>query len=173
LLASDDWHVVDWAGDLGSRFTPPLSEKRHLLRKTWPHRWFHNDLKGGNNGIVDILFGTRAVYQKRLLVFGDSFSRDLCSLLSYFFQEVVFLRTPFFHDEMFNQIKPDLVLTSNVERYLSFCESDERRPPFLLYPHLGGIEYTPDKPFAEALSAVLSYGRAPYYDFLKRHDLAS
>ena len=171
LMASDDWEVIDWAGDLGGRFKPELSEKRRLLRKRWPHQWFHNDLKGGNNGIVDLLFSPKAVHDQRILVFGDSFSRDLSSILSFFFREVVFLRTPFFHEDIFEQIQPDLVITSNVERYLSFCDSDSRRPSFFMYPYLGSAEYSPNKAFAEAFSAVLSYGRTPYQEFLSKHGL--
>jgi hypothetical protein len=172
LLTSHNWNELTWVGDLGSRFEPALSEKRRLLRKSWLHKWFRNDLKGGNNGIVDLLFSSKAIYGKRILVFGDSFSRELSSILSFFFKEVVFLRTPYFHDDLFHQIQPDLVITSNVERYLSFCESDDRRPSFFLYPYINGIDYAPDKAFAEAFSASLSYGRAPYWDFLKKHGLA-
>ena len=172
LLASPDWHEIDWSGDLGSRFQPPLSERRRLLRKTWPHKWFHNDLQGGNNGIVDLLFSPGAVHDRRILIYGDSFSRDLSSILSYFFREVVFLRTQFFHPDMLHQIQPDLVITSNVERYLSFCESDDRRASFFMFPHLGGNPYAPPKEFAEAFSAVLAYGRPPYLDFLNKNGLA-
>ena len=171
LLASPDWHEIDYAGDLGGRFQPRLSEKRRLMRKTWPHRWFHNDLQGGNNGIVDILFSPGAVHDQRILIYGDSFSRDLSSVLSYFFREVVFLRTQYFHQDMFHQIQPDLLITSNVERYLSFCESDDRRASFFMFPHLGGNPYAPSKEFAEAFSAVLAYGRSPYFDFLNKHGL--
>lgn len=171
LVASYQWHETDWTGDLGGRFDPALSERQCVLRTRWPFKWFHNDLMGGNDGIVDILFSSQAIYRKRMLVFGNSFSRNLCGILSYFFTEVVFLRSRYFHDEMFQQIQPDLVISSNVERYLSNCESDEDRPPFLLYPYLNGVNYAPDKAFAEALSAVLSYGRSPYLDFLRKHDL--
>ncbi len=171
LLTSHDWGESDWTGDLGGRFDPKLGERQRVLRRRWPFKWFHNDMTGGNDGIVDLLFSPQAIYRTRILVFGDSFSRNLASVLSYFFTEVVFLRTRFFHDEMFEQIKPDLVLTSNVERYLSRVDSDEARPAFLLYPYLNELNYAPDKAFAEALAAVLSYGRSPYFDFLRKHDL--
>jgi SGNH hydrolase-like domain, acetyltransferase AlgX len=171
VFTSYDWGESDWTGDLGGRFEPKLSERQRVLRKRWPLKWFHNDMHGGNDGIVDVLFSPRAIYRKRIMVFGDSFSRNLASILSYFFVEVVFLRTRFFHDEMFEQIKPDLVITSNVERYLSRVDSDEARPPFLLYPYLNELSYAPSKAFAEAFTAVLSYGRSPYLDFLRRNDL--
>ena len=172
LLNSTDWHEKEYAGDLGSRFEPQLSETRRQLKKWWPHKWFHNELKGGNNGIVDLLFSPTSVYDKRILVYGDSFARDLSGMLSYFFREVVFLRTPYFHDDLFYQIQPDMVITSNVERYLSNCTSDDVRPSFFLYPHINGLDYAPGKPFSEAFSALLSYGRPPYSDFLKKIGLS-
>ena len=171
VLTFYKWGESVWTGDLGGRFDPKLSERQRVLRGRWPFKWFHNDMTGGNDGIVDLLFSPQAIYRKRILVFGDSFSRNLASILSYFFMEVVFLRTRFFHDEMFEQIKPDFVITSNVERYLSSVDSDEARPPFLLYPYLNELNYAPDKAFAEALAAVLSYGRSPYFDFLRKHSL--
>lgn len=172
LLTSYDWGESDWTGDLGGRFEPKLSERQRVQRKRWPFKWFHNEMTGGNDGIVDILFSPQAVNRQRILVFGDSFSRSLSSVLSYFFTEVVFLRTRYFHDDMFEQIKPDLVISSNVERYLSRCDSDDARPPFFLYPYLNECEdYAPGKAFAEAFAAVLSYGRPPYFDFLRKHDL--
>jgi hypothetical protein len=171
LLTSSEWKESERAGDLGGRFDPPLSERHNVLRKWWPIKWFHNNLTGGNDGMADVLFSPEAVYRNRVLVFGDSFSRDLSGYLSYFFKEVVFLRTRYFHDDIFQQIQPDFVITSNVERYLSHCESDDSRPSFFMYPHLSELNYAPDKAFAEAFSAVLSYGRTPYLDFIRKNDL--
>ncbi len=167
LLNSPDWHEKEYAGDLGRRFEPQFSERQLRLKKLWPHTWFHNGLHGGNNGIVDLLFSPRSIYDKRVLVYGDSFARDLSGFLSYFFREVVFLRTAYFHDDVFHQIQPDMVITSNVERYLDSCTSDDLRPSFFLYPYINGLDYAPDKPFSEAFSASLSYGRPPYWDFIK------
>ena len=157
---------MEWVGDLGRRFTPHLSEIRQTYQTATPIRWFHNELSGGNNGLVDVVFNEAACYQKRLLIFGDSFGRELARFLSLFIKEVVFLRTPFFHPEMFEQIGPDIVVSDNIERYFSFCASDDTRPPFLMYPFVNGGSYSPTKEFAKALSAVISYPRKPYHDFL-------
>ena len=78
-----------------------------------------------------------------------------------------FYRTGHFHEELAALIQPDVLITENVERYLDTPLADEARPHFLLYPILQGQSYAPAKEFAEAFSAVLSYPRSPYWDFLK------
>ena len=169
-LLSGEWVDIDRVGDLGGRFEPPIGEVRKVLLKKWRHHWRHNDLSGGNNGVVDIFFCPESVYPERALIFGDSFGRDLATILFFFFREVVFLRTPYFH-RLFDQVKPDILITQNVERYLDFCNSDEMRPSFFMYPFLTQADYAPDKSFAEAFSAVLSYGRSPHEQFLIRNGL--
>ncbi len=170
LLAAD-WQAAEWSGDLGGRFEPPLLEIRRVLGRFWIRKSLHNDLRGGNNGIVDILFNPAAPMPERLLLFGDSFGRGLCSLLSYFFKEVLFLRTPYFHDEIFQQVQPDYLITENAERYLSYVHSDARRPSFFAYPYLQGQDYAPSRDFAEGFSAMLSFGRPPYFDYMAANGL--
>lgn len=63
-------------------------------------------------------------------------------------------------------MKPDIVFTENAERYLSWVRQDEERPFFFLYPFLKGNTYGMDTSTAEALSAVLSFGRKPYTLFM-------
>jgi hypothetical protein len=152
----------EWFGDLGRRFTPELGETRLTFRGHRSVKWYNNDLQGANNGRVDLTFNTRAMYDKRLLIFGDSFGRELARFLGLFISEIVFLRTPFLHAEMLAQVSPDLLITENVERYLSSCSSDENCPSFLLYPFLGSGQYAPTREFAEVLSGILSYPREPY-----------
>lgn len=59
------------------------------------------------------------------------------------------------------------MLTADVERYLPSTAPDGMRPNFFLYPALAGAEYRPDRRFAEALHAVLAYGRPPCAAFLE------
>lgn len=159
---ADIRHSMEWVGDLGRRFDPPIGEVRKVYRGDHRTKWFHNGIVGGNNGLVDIRFNAHPVYDKRLLMFGDYFGRELCRFLSLLVREIVFLRTPFFHQEMFEQIQPDVVISENVERYLSNCTPDADRPAFMMYPYLGQAQYMPDREFSEAFSAVLSYPRRPY-----------
>ena len=167
-LLADTNVDVEWSGDLGSKLTPPHSEKQIKNPMRWVRNWYHNSMTGGNNGIVDIHFNREAVYGKRLVWFGDSFGRSACQFMSYFFKEVVFFRTPFFHADIFGQIQPDYLVTQNVERYLNFIHSDDVRPSFFMYPYLSSLPYQPSLDFASAMSAVLSYGRKPYSDFLSK-----
>ena len=170
-LLAGPWLEEPRVGDLGGRFEPPLGETRRWIRRDWIGKWLHNDLHGGNNGIVDLVWNTAAIYPQRVLVFGDSFARDMSSLLSYFFKEVVFLRTPYFHEDIFQQVRPDYVITENVERYLSFCYPDSQRPSFFTFPYLENHGYAPSREFAAGFSAVLSYGRKPYFEFLAANGL--
>jgi len=158
---------VEWIGDLGGRLSPPLTETKLVYKDdAWVGQRFHNDLNGGNNGLVDLMLNLRARYPTRVLIFGDSFGRDLARFISMFVQETLFLRTPFFHPDLCSQFAPDVLITENVERYLSWCASDDDRPPFLLYPYLSGRGYSPEEAFIRALSAVLSYPRKPYQEFI-------
>ncbi len=103
-LLAETSDEVDWTGDLGDKLTPIHSERRINIRMPWVCNRFHNNLTGGNNGIVDILINKESVHDKRVTWFGDSFGRSVCLFLSYFFREVVFLHTPFFHADIFEQI---------------------------------------------------------------------
>jgi hypothetical protein len=67
---------------------------------------------------------------------------------------------------MVGQIRPDIVLTSNVERYLDNVQQDAVRPAFQMMAFLGDREQ-PRMPadFPAAFSAILSYPRQPYRQF--------
>ena len=130
-------------------------------------RHFGNKLAGGNNGIVDLYFNMETGAQSlgRVLVFGDSYARQMSQLIAFVADEVLFMRTPFLHPEVARDMKPDLVLTQNAERYLSHVQSDEQRPVFHLFPFFKEQPVQFDPQAARALSAVLSFGRAPYQAF--------
>src|SRR5262249_38488452 len=70
-LLSSITEESDWIGDLGGRFDPPIKEVRKVLKRKSGIKWYHNNVSGGNNGIIDIIFRNEPYYQKRLLVFGD------------------------------------------------------------------------------------------------------
>ena len=147
-------------GDLGAKLEPNDSSIETYAETPWPTRWLHNNLTGGNNGIVDLYFSPEAQHPGRLLWFGDSFGREAARFLSFFFREVILLRTPFFHPDVFDSIRPSLLVTENVERYLARCLPDSARPSFFMFPHLAGLRYEPSREFARAFSDVLSADRA-------------
>jgi len=153
-------------GDLGGKLTPPVHETTLRLDAGPPGTWLTNAIPGGNNGGVDLRFNPHAKYRKCVAFFGDSFGRDLCVLLQFWFSEVYFFRTGHFHPEIAAGCGPDIVITENVERYMHACLDDEEQPQFLLYPFIGDKPYAPEPAFAGALSAVLSFPRAPYARFV-------
>lgn len=161
-----------WEGDLGSKMSPPWTEERSSLVLPKSIRRFSNRLAGGNNGIIDLYINCDFLKNDspqglgRILVFGDSYGRDLSSCLSLACQEVLFMQTPFLHPEVIDAMKPDIVLTENAERYLSWVRLDEDRPFFFLYPFLKDNTCGMDKEMAYALSAILSFGRKPYTLFM-------
>jgi hypothetical protein len=158
--------VEDYIGDLGSKLNPQLAEPKATFTGSFEQLWFHNGIVGGNNGIVDIRFTKNPRTKDRLLFFGDSFGRELCRFLSIYFGEAVFVRTPYYHIDLVEAIQPSVIVTQNVERYLNYCDLDEHRPLFFMYPFLSGLNYAPSQAFVEAFSAVCSYGRFPYRKYL-------
>ena len=153
-------------GDLGSKLISKPSAIVSYLIPDWEMREFHNNLSGGNNGITDLYFSRNAIYKKRVLWFGDSFGRAGARILSYFFSEVMFLRTGFFYPDIYDQIKPDILITENVERYLDVSVSDDDRPSYFMLPYLSKAGYQPSYEFAESFSAELSFPRRPYAHFV-------
>ena len=153
-------------GDLGCKLVPEVMSDEVFARIAWPHRYFHNRIDGGSNGAVDILISPNAQIKKRLLWMGDSFGRQMSKFLSFVFQEILFLRTPFFHPDIFDQFQPDYLVTENAERYLPSCVSDDERPCFHLFPQLKGRKTDYDQDFSRAFSAVLSFPRPPYHAFI-------
>jgi hypothetical protein len=160
------------AGDLGAKLEPPWQERVQHLDAPPPGPCFHNEIEGGQDGGVDLRFNANAMYDERVAVFGDSFGRDIARCLQFWYRNVYFFRTRYFHEEIASQCGCDILITENVERYMHACAPDGQRPVFGLYPHLNGKSYKPSKAFAEALSAVLSFPRAPYADFATAQGLA-
>jgi hypothetical protein len=126
-----------------------------------------NNFRSGNNGICDLYFNKTLLENgPRVLIFGDSYARNIALVLSRFAGQVFFMRTPYLHDEIVNAIMPDTVITENAERYLSSVRSDHDRSLFMLYPWLKDRSYSPSQRFIEAFDAVLSYGRPKYEAFI-------
>ncbi len=155
-------------GDLGSKLTPPVSDHSELLNYQIPGVEFCNNIEGANNGGIDLRFNPEAIYNKRLIIFGDSFGRDISRFLQFWYSEVFFFRTGYFHEEIAELCKPDILITENIERYMNDCAFNDEHPQFLLYPLMHGREYAPSEKFLEALNAVLSFPRKPYLDFVGR-----
>jgi hypothetical protein len=169
--ACDEWVAMmkaaprgqrKYAGDLGRKLDPVDEEDQVFIHHNPAIKTFSNNLNTGNNGSIISRIFPGAPRSERLVVLGDSFGADLALILSYLFSEVVFFRTPYWHPELVEMVRPDLVLTGNVERYLSYVASDADRPNFDM---MNAMAYgdTPEKrEFARIMSAQSGFGRPPY-----------
>lgn len=154
------------AGDLGRKLDPPITEThRHVLGRYLKR---YDNRIGANDGHCIVGFNLRrvdAVPPQRLLIFGDSFLELGLPMLSYFFSDVVFCRSRFFHAEMVDMVKPDVVITESAERYFSSVRADLEAPRFLLYYGVRGLKYPEDSDFYTALNAALNYPGPQYRRF--------
>jgi hypothetical protein len=164
LLAKEEGKIVSVGhvcGDLGRKLEPKQGEERFRYQVTERVVVATNKLDAGNDGYMKLAFNPDAE-DRRLLIYGDSFAQIAVEPLTAVFRLVLFLRTRFFHPEFVEQMQPTHVLTTNVERYLSQVDSDDRRPAFFMMPLLRGRSVSGDVHFAKLCSAILSYGREPY-----------
>jgi hypothetical protein len=86
---------------------------------------------------------------KTLLIFGDSFFRVMLNQLAWGFRRVVFCRSAYFHSELVDAVKPDVIFGGAAERYLADVAPDDVRPHFLAYTLLAGRKMAPEPGFAE------------------------
>lgn len=143
-----------FVGDLGRKFTPPLSEEAPVLRgMVVPYQLVTNGMKAGNDGICTLVSSPESLTDKTLLIFGDSFFRQLLPMLAVFYRKIIFCRTRFFHYEIVEAFAPDHVFGGMAERYLSASQDDAERPHFLSYPLLSGRALAPDAGFADLWTA--------------------
>lgn len=158
--------IRDRVGDLGRKVEPPEQERLPYLegQRSWKRYYNDDQLQGGNSSLVEVLIAPDAPDSRRIVLFGDSFMRDMIAPLAFLFREIVFLRTPYLHAEMVGQLRPHLLITGNVERYLSHVLPDEDRASFFLMNALG--RGTPEqRNFAGAFSALLGAGTAAHRKF--------
>jgi len=114
-----------------------------------------NGLLKGNDGIIDLLYSDSAITSHRLLVFGDSFMRQILPLMAFYFKEIIFARTRYCQYELVPAFTPSHIITSTAERYLSKVLSDNTRPHFLSYPLLKGVPTSPSEGFADLWSKFI------------------
>jgi hypothetical protein len=164
-LVRDLSNSSKYSGDLGSKLVPEEFDVKVDIVPSWPYAHFKNNLGVSNDGLAELYFNKNAITNWRVVVFGDSFSRLHSLFLSKIFQDVAFFRTRYYHQDIVDMAKPDVVLTGNAERYLSVVDKDENAPNFFLYPLLKGIGHAPDQAYATAMNAFLSYGKPAYRNF--------
>ena len=88
----------------------------------------------GNTGHLYFFFNPYALYNRRLVLFGDSFFQRRFDIFKRIFSEVVYFRNPYILDDVVKVLEPDIVLTGNAERYLWHVpDCDNAKPWFMNY----------------------------------------
>lgn len=150
------WKLEDaHSGDLGVKFTPPMTGRALLPSPVTNHRRGSNGMAAGNDGMMDLLCTPDSVTDKTLLIFGDSFFRQSLGYLTFFFRRIVFLRTRYFHKEMVAAVNPDVVFCGMAERFLSNVIPDDSRCHFLAYPYVKGRALNPSRFFSVLWSEMI------------------
>lgn len=144
-----------WTGDLGNKLDPPRTQEVLVLSPDWEHTLL-NSGGGFNDGMVDIVLSPHAPVNRTVLLFGDSFFRQMLKHLSGVFTRVVLLRTRYYHREMVELIEPDIIFSGNAERYLAHVDIDDNAIPFMLYRDTRGIVDTFEPDFLEGWRAMTS-----------------
>jgi hypothetical protein len=157
-----------YVGDLGRKLDVQPEEQQFLTPLDARVKFFRNEMNTGNNGAAQISFFREAPIPQRLVLLGDSFGRDLTWMLAELFRETVFLRTPYMHPELAAVIRPNVIITQNVERYLGNVQPDAERPDFSMMNSMTHGESDGQREFAEAMSAICNFGRAPYRRLMDR-----
>lgn len=154
-----------FAGDLGNKLQPPVLENAYYFKRTFPHKMIENGIthdttRPVNDGrLIYSLSEAPSAVNRRLLIFGDSYLHLTLPALAFFFSEVLFCRTRWFHPEVIQMFRPDMVVSQQAERYLSFVFPDEHAPNFFLVPYVLGRQPTIAPEDAEVLSKALNCGR--------------
>lgn len=119
-------------------------------------------LPGNTNHIV-VLHNPNTASEKRLLIFGDSFSQGALIYLAPSFRDIVYVRSATFQTDLVELIGPDVVFSANAERYLSKVDSDRESSSVLMAVY-GTDGYRPSEAFRKALTAQLAwrYHRSVY-----------
>jgi SGNH hydrolase-like domain, acetyltransferase AlgX len=143
----------DLARMLGSSSTLPGTLIRPLIS---PLRFSNLTALPGNANHMVVMHNPYASSERRLLVFGDSFMDAGLQYLAPCFRDIVFVRIATFQADLVELVAPDVVITSNAERYLANVKSDCDSSPILMALH-GLPSYKPTAEFREALTAQLSW----------------
>jgi hypothetical protein len=86
----------------------------------------------GNSGDLKYFYNASAVLNQRLVLFADSFVAFHLNIWGSFFKEVIYIRNAFIFEDVIFSLKPDVVVTSNTERYLLNVPKGNYKRPFFL-----------------------------------------
>ena len=115
----------------------------------------------GNTGDIVITHNPLSSTQRRLVLFGDSFIKTMLHLFAHDFRTILYVRGPYFQPDMIELFDPDVLITSETERYLAGVDHDNNGPSLLFESFRERSDYKPSQDFQSALSAQLSYRSHP------------
>lgn len=157
--------VKDKGGDLTNMLNIKQSQKEEFLILNNIYKVGNREFLPGNTNEVLIMHNSKK--KKRVLVFGDSFLKDMTEIFAYFFKDVVYVRSSHVHYDIVNMFDPDIVISGNAERYMCIIQSDLQAHNFIREQYRNK-EYSPSEEFEDALFAQLSYRHNRYlYDIWK------
>jgi|GEM_PF-1555700 len=110
----------------------------------------------GNTHHICIVHNPVAISDRRLLVFGDSFIHGALTYLSPCFKDIIYVRSESFQEDMVELCGPDVVISSNAERYLREVNSDKTSTP-MLFANYGIDSYKPKEEFINAYKSQFSW----------------
>jgi hypothetical protein len=150
--------LVTNGGELARMLHSSKTVEELIIRPIVPVHAFNNReaLHGNTNNII-ILHNPFAITELRVLICGDSFIGELLQYFSKVFKDIIFIRGDTFQTDMVELFAPDVIITSNAERYLSSVRSDNESNSALFWNYGVGSEYKPDESFVSAYKAQLSY----------------
>jgi hypothetical protein len=141
VLPQPQFKEVEGSGDLGK-----MCFKKNIVKKvltgfqgevndwTRVERFSLAPFLEGNSGHIDYALNPFARFNKRIILFGDSFFRSKLHIFEMLYSEVIYFRIPYVIEDIIKVLEPDVVLTGNAERYLvSVPDSTRPRPLFLNY----------------------------------------
>ena len=117
----------------------------------------------GNTGDVVIAFNPLSKTERRLVLFGDSFIKTMLHLFAQDFRTTLYIRGPYFQPDIIELFNPDVLITSETERYLAGVDSDENGSSLLFSTVTPTDHYSPTPEFLKALSAQLSHRSHPKF----------
>ena len=139
------WKYVDHIGDLANMIGLKHPIKKYQIQfpnSLDKHSFSIRHILPGNTGDVSIHINFTAQNKSRVLLFGDSFLKGCINILSHYFSEIFFMRSCYINKDVSNCLAPDIIITSNAERYLVDVPSIDTGKPFFINFFNNKIDFT-------------------------------
>ena len=127
-----------------------------------PYKKFFSisDALDGNSGHIEYYFNGNSAVRQRLLLFGDSFFRGSMRVLSFIFEEVIYISCPYVKPDIARNLNPDVIWTGNAERYLTNVPDGSINPPYFLNYFSSRFHPERIKPDVKAVFNLLFSGKS-------------